>query len=63
MLGPDVGAFVDLAPLPDRPGDELVEAVGGALGVTLRRNGPDRLAGGKLGHRELLSSPTRRSAA
>ena len=54
VLGADVGAYVDLASLPVPPGQELVEAVSGALGVTVQAADPLGSLAAQLGDRELI---------
>ncbi len=49
-----VGGYVDLAALPERPREELVEAVGQALGVAAQGEDPVGSLAAQLGDRELV---------
>ena len=55
VLGAErVSGYVDLASLPDRPREELVEAVGQALGVAVQGEDPVGSLAAQLGDRELI---------
>ena len=55
VLGAErVGGYVDLAALPERPREELVEAVGQALGVAAQGEDPVGSLAAHLGDRELV---------